>query len=148
MAASSNRPKTIKELREARRLTRADLERRVGVAASDLAKWEAGTATWDVVRLPDLAKAFGVALSEVAMPPRHRYIEIQGHPLVLKARGRDDGGWYAEVVAHYAGDATSAAVDPPEAFYARLSERATGRTADEALDALAADLDTALTVAA
>ncbi len=58
----------------------------------------------------------------------------------LKVRGRDDKGWKAQVAAHYCGNATATAPNPPEEFYP-LYEEATGRTADEAYDALTAKLN-------
>ncbi len=141
MAAAATTPKRFEELREEKGWTPIDGARRVGwVSKSDLAEWEAGSLLWEAPGLPDLAKAFGVPLSGVARPPNHRFVALLGHPFAVEARGLDDKGWTAEVAAHFAGDTASTAVGSPEGL-SPFRAKTTGRTADEACDARAAEID-------
>lgn len=56
---------TIKELREACRLTQAELAERIGVSAKAVSKWETAKGLPDISLLQPLAKALGVSVIEL-----------------------------------------------------------------------------------
>lgn len=56
---------TIKELREAKKLTQAELARRIGVSSKTVSKWETGKGLPDISLLQPLAQALGVSVIEL-----------------------------------------------------------------------------------
>lgn len=56
---------TIKELREAKNLTQAELARRIGVSSKTVSKWETGKGLPDISLLQPLAQALGVSVIEL-----------------------------------------------------------------------------------
>ncbi|MBA2451953.1 MAG: helix-turn-helix transcriptional regulator [Chloroflexia bacterium] len=58
---------TIKDLRAQRGWTQVDLANEVGVTPSTVYKWESGTVVPDIRRLRLLAKAFDVAIENMAL---------------------------------------------------------------------------------
>jgi transcriptional regulator with XRE-family HTH domain len=61
--------KTIQELREARRESRTQLARALGVIPEDVAEWEAGTAEPTISRLRALTEHFGVRDDQIDLRP-------------------------------------------------------------------------------
>ena len=56
---------TIKQLREARNLTQAELAERIGVSSKTISKWETAKGLPDVSLLQPLAQALGISLIEL-----------------------------------------------------------------------------------
>ena len=56
---------TIKELRESRKLTQAELAEKIGVSSKTISKWETGKGLPDISLLQPLAKALGVSVIEL-----------------------------------------------------------------------------------
>jgi DNA-binding XRE family transcriptional regulator/desulfoferrodoxin (superoxide reductase-like protein) len=56
---------TIKQLREARKLTQAELAERIGVSSKTISKWETAKGLPDVSLLQPLAQALGISLIEL-----------------------------------------------------------------------------------
>ena len=56
---------TIKELREAKNLTQAELARRIDVSSKTVSKWETGKGLPDISLLQPLAQALGVSVIEL-----------------------------------------------------------------------------------
>ena len=56
---------TVKQLREDRRLTQAELAERLGVSSKTVSKWETGKGLPDITLLQPLASALGVSLIEL-----------------------------------------------------------------------------------
>ena len=65
---------TIKQLREMKALTQAQLADSLGVSAKAVSKWETGGATPDLDKLVKMSTLFGVTLDELTgtEPPQHR----------------------------------------------------------------------------
>lgn len=57
--------KTIKELREKRRLTQKELAEKINVSDKTVSKWETGKGLPDVSVLEELAKALGTSITEL-----------------------------------------------------------------------------------
>ena len=53
---------TIKELRESRKLTQAELAEKLGVSDKAISKWETGKGYPDISLLDPIAKTFGVSI--------------------------------------------------------------------------------------
>ena len=71
--------KTIRELREARGWTQAELAHRVEVAPSTIYNWEAGRYEPRVSQLRDLANLFSVKMDDI------RLVEATAEPKKLAA---------------------------------------------------------------
>ena len=56
---------TIKQLREHRQLTQAELAERIGVSSKTISKWETGKGLPDVSLLQPLARALGISVIEL-----------------------------------------------------------------------------------
>ena len=56
---------TIKELREAKHLTQAELAEKIGVSSKTISKWETGKGFPDITLLQPLAQALGISLIEL-----------------------------------------------------------------------------------
>ena len=56
---------TIKELREAKHLTQAELAEKIGVSSKTVSKWETGKGFPDITLLQPLAQALGISLIEL-----------------------------------------------------------------------------------
>ena len=56
---------TIKQLREARHLTQAELAEKIGVSSKTVSKWETGKGLPDISLLQPLAGALGISLIEL-----------------------------------------------------------------------------------
>ena len=56
---------TIKTLREARKLTQAELAERIGVSSKTISKWETAKGLPDISLLQPLAQALGISLIEL-----------------------------------------------------------------------------------
>ena len=56
---------TIKQLREARKLTQAELADRIGVSSKTVSKWETARGLPDISLLQPLAEALGISLIEL-----------------------------------------------------------------------------------
>ena len=56
---------TIKELRERKRLTQADLAKKLTVSDKTISKWETGKGYPDITLLEPIAEAFGVSVTEL-----------------------------------------------------------------------------------
>ena len=56
---------TIRTLREARKLTQAELGERIGVSSKTVSKWETGKGLPDISLLQPLAQALGISLIEL-----------------------------------------------------------------------------------
>lgn len=56
---------TIKQLREVRKLTQAELAEKIGVSAKTVSKWETGKGLPDISLLQPLAQALGVSVIEL-----------------------------------------------------------------------------------
>ena len=56
---------TIKELREKRNLTQADLGEQIGVSSKTISKWETGKGLPDITMLQPLAQALGISVIEL-----------------------------------------------------------------------------------
>ena len=56
---------TVKALREARKLTQADLAERIGVSSKTVSKWETGKGLPDISLLQPLAQALGISVIEL-----------------------------------------------------------------------------------
>lgn len=67
----------IRRLREARRLTQAQLAEQLCVSAKAVSKWETGRGLPDISLLEPLAKALGVSVTEL----------LAGEPILNKNRG-------------------------------------------------------------
>ena len=55
----------IKQLREGRKLTQAELAEKIGVSAKNVSKWETGKGLPDISLLQPLAGALGVSVIEL-----------------------------------------------------------------------------------
>ena len=67
---------TIKQLREAKRLTQAELGEKIGVSSKTVSKWETAKGLPDISLLEPLAAALGVSVLEL----------MQGEPVVNRNR--------------------------------------------------------------
>lgn len=56
---------TIKQLRESRKLTQADLAEKIGVSSKTVSKWETGKGLPDISLLQPLAQALGISVIEL-----------------------------------------------------------------------------------
>ena len=56
---------TVKQLREARKLTQAELAQHLGVSSKTVSKWETGKGLPDITMLQPLAHALGVSVIEL-----------------------------------------------------------------------------------
>lgn len=56
---------TIKELREKRNLTQAELAEEIGVSSKTVSKWETGKGLPDITMLQPLAQALGISIIEL-----------------------------------------------------------------------------------
>jgi len=56
---------TIKQLREARNMTQAELAQQIGVSSKTVSKWETAKGLPDISLLQPLAKALGISLIEL-----------------------------------------------------------------------------------
>ena len=56
---------TIKQLRERRRLTQAELAERIGVSSKTISKWETAKGLPDIALLQPLAQALGISVIEL-----------------------------------------------------------------------------------
>ena len=56
---------TIKELREKRNLTQAELAEEIGVSSKTISKWETGKGLPDITMLQPLAQALGISIIEL-----------------------------------------------------------------------------------
>ena len=56
---------TIKQLRESRRLTQAELGKKLGVSSKTVSKWETGKGLPDISLLQPLAQALGISVIEL-----------------------------------------------------------------------------------
>ena len=65
---------TIKQLRESRNLTQAELAERIGVSSKTVSKWETAKGLPDITLLQPLAQALGISLIEL----------MNGEPIVNK----------------------------------------------------------------
>ena len=65
---------TIRQLRESRDLTQAELAERIGVSSKTVSKWETGKGLPDISLLQPLAQALGISLIEL----------MNGEPIVNK----------------------------------------------------------------
>ena len=57
--------KTIKELREKRKLTQKELAEKISVSDKTISKWETEKGLPDITTIEDLAKALGVSIAEL-----------------------------------------------------------------------------------
>lgn len=57
--------KTIKELREKRKLTQKELAEKISVSDKTISKWETGKGLPDIAIIEELAKALGVSIAEL-----------------------------------------------------------------------------------
>ncbi|MBR4289649.1 MAG: helix-turn-helix domain-containing protein [Oscillospiraceae bacterium] len=57
--------KTVKQLREARKLTQAELAERIGVSSKTISKWETAKGLPDISLLQPLALALGISVIEL-----------------------------------------------------------------------------------
>lgn len=57
--------KTIKELREKRKLTQKELAEQISVSDKTISKWETRKGLPDIVIIEDLAKSLGVSIAEL-----------------------------------------------------------------------------------
>ena len=64
---SIERRQTIRELREAREWSQAELAHRVGTAPSTIYKWESGKVVPHVLQLRKLADVFGVLMDDISL---------------------------------------------------------------------------------
>ena len=65
---------TIKQLRESRNLTQAELAEKIGISSKTISKWETGKGLPDISLLQPLAQALGISLIEL----------MNGEPIVNK----------------------------------------------------------------
>ena len=65
---------TIKQLRESRNLTQAELAQKLGVSSKTVSKWETGKGLPDISLLQPLAQALGISVIEL----------MNGEPIVNK----------------------------------------------------------------
>ena len=56
---------TVKQLREARKLTQAELAQRIGVSSKTISKWETAKGLSDITLLQPLAQALGISVIEL-----------------------------------------------------------------------------------
>ena len=56
---------TIKQLRESRNLTQAELAQKLGVSSKTVSKWETGKGLPDISLLQPLAQALGISVIEL-----------------------------------------------------------------------------------
>ena len=56
---------TIRQLREDRRMTQADLAQKLGVSSKTISKWETGKGLPDITLLQPLAQALGISIIEL-----------------------------------------------------------------------------------
>ena len=56
---------TIRQLREDRRMTQADLAQKLGVSSKTISKWETGKGLPDITLLQPLAQALGISVIEL-----------------------------------------------------------------------------------
>ena len=56
---------TIKQLRESRKLTQAELADRIGVSSKTVSKWETAKGLPDISLLQPLAEALGISVIEL-----------------------------------------------------------------------------------
>ena len=56
---------TIRQLRESRKLTQADLAEEIGVSSKTVSKWETGKGLPDITLLQPLAQALGISVIEL-----------------------------------------------------------------------------------
>ena len=56
---------TVKELREKRKLTQAELGEKIGVSSKTVSKWETGKGLPDISLLKPLAETLGISLIEL-----------------------------------------------------------------------------------
>ena len=65
---------TVKQLREMRNMTQAELAEKIGVSSKTVSKWETGKGLPDITLLQPLAQALGISLIEL----------MNGEPIVNK----------------------------------------------------------------
>lgn len=140
---------TIKDLREARKLSTAELGRQAGTDASTILKWESSPQAIDVAKLPPLAKALGVTPADIGIGENRRHLVNHGYWFVLAANGHPGTGFTAKIAGvstegakawahrpllpeHPHGDAPSILIQTTEGG---------GATAAAALDDLAGKID-------
>ena len=70
---------TIRQLREKRSLTQAELAEQIGVSSKTISKWETGKGLPDISLLQPLAQALGISLIELMNGTafQHSCINIQ-----------------------------------------------------------------------
>ncbi|MDP9356594.1 MAG: helix-turn-helix domain-containing protein [Chloroflexota bacterium] len=135
----------IRELRESRRWTQAQLAYRLNVAPSTVYNWERWSALPRITQLRELAQVFGVLMNRIKLTPFDRLISVRDYDFVITAHRQLDKSWLARVIeydwsrarVHPAG--VIPGTDPPTnnpVLIVTGNWTATGATADEALAAL------------
>jgi DNA-binding XRE family transcriptional regulator/desulfoferrodoxin (superoxide reductase-like protein) len=75
---------TIRQLREARRLTQAELAEMIGVSSKTVSKWETGKGLPDISLLQPLAQALGISVIELMNGEQITNRNISGNMLRCK----------------------------------------------------------------
>jgi transcriptional regulator with XRE-family HTH domain len=146
---ATSKAKTIRELREARKLSTNELGRQIGVSDATIHGWESGQQEIDAGKLPRLAKALGVPLTDIPVGENRRSLDVQGYWFLLAARGNSSKGYTAKIGPVSTDGAKAWAHRPllPEHPHADApsilitTTSGTGATALEALDDLATQIE-------
>ena len=75
---------TIKELREKRNMTQAELAEQIGVSSKTVSKWETGKGLPDITMLQPLAQALGISIIELMNGEHISNQNISGNMLRCK----------------------------------------------------------------
>ena len=75
---------TIKELREKREMTQAELAEKIGVSSKTVSKWETGKGLLDITMLQPLAQALGISVIELMNGQHITNQNISGNMLRCK----------------------------------------------------------------
>lgn len=155
MAMTTQR--SIRELREQRNWTLAELGREAHVNERVLADLELGQVTTGFDALVRIATAFGVSIDTIRLPFHKRLLNVQDHYFLLAAFQTSDQGakkWRAKVLAWDPSRARRRRVrvlDPahpdmksPSVILSSDAWAGNGATADEALTVLAKRLEEAM----
>ena len=75
---------TIRQLREARKLTQAELAEKIGVSSKTVSKWETGKGLPDISLLQPLAQALGISVIELMNGEQITNRNVSGNMLRCK----------------------------------------------------------------
>ncbi len=135
--------RTIRELREERKWSVANLAAKIGVSTEQVSHWETGTPPIDVIRR--IADTFDIQPEDIALPAHTRLLNVHGHRFLLTTHRDSATTWQAQVTGWDPTGATRRIDRPIESensdrdspmTFLNETWRETRPTADDALTAL------------